>query len=201
MKPAVYNGRMAATDEREQLAAELRAVKDDAREAVPPSAQTLPPALAPRTPEVVPPTEAVAPPAAPARPDNGELNRLWETAPAAEGFVGRVRRALRAFAGKQQAFNSRQVQFDNDLLAYVDARVDAAHRHYDQVLGAYAKHMQEIDTRHLILQEELVAHVHDLVKRVDLVLAASERGRLGLESSLKDVRARLARLEETLRRG
>jgi len=93
------------------------------------------------------------------------------------------------------------VQFDNDLLAYVDAGVDAAHRHYDQVLGAYAKHMQEIDARHLILQEELVAHVHDLVKRVDLVLAASERGRLGLESGLKDVRARLARLEEALRRG
>jgi hypothetical protein len=149
----------------------------------------------------MPPTEvpAAAPP--PTRPDNAELNRLWETAPAASGFWGRVRRALTAFAGRQQAFNSRQVQFDNDLLAYVDARVDAAHRHYDQVLGAYAKHMQEIDARHLILQEELVAHVHDLVKRVDLVLAASERGRLGLESGLKDVRARLARLEEALRRG
>jgi hypothetical protein len=140
-----------------------------------------------------------APP--PARPDNADLNRLWETAPAAEGFWGRVRRALRAFAGRQQAFNSRQVQFDNDLLAYVDARLDGTHRHYDQVLGAYARHMQEIDTRHLILQEELVAHVHDLVKRVDLVLAASERGRLGLEAGLKDVRARLTRLEETLRRG
>ena len=44
--------------------------------------------------------------------------------------------------------------------------------------------MGEIDERHLILQEELVAHVHDLVKRIDLVLAESERGRLGLEFAL-----------------
>ena len=187
--------------EREELAGELRAVREAARDKAPAEPQTLPPALGTRTPTPMPPTEVpeAAPP--PTRPDNADLNRLWETAPAASGFWGRVRRALTAFAGRQQAFNSRQVQFDNDLLAYVDARVDAAHRHYDQVLGAYAKHMQEIDARHLILQEELVAHVHDLVKRVDLVLAASERGRLGLESGLKDVRARLARLEEALRRG
>ena len=188
-------------NEREELGDELRRVREAARESAPAAAQTLPPALAARTPTEVPTTETPSAPPLPARPDNAELNRMWETAPAAEGFWGRVRRALRAFAGQQQAFNSRQVQFDNDLLAYVDARLDGTHRHYDQVLGAYARHMQEIDTRHLILQEELVAHVHDLVKRVDLVLAASERGRLGLESSLKDVRARLARLEETLRRG
>jgi len=187
--------------ETDEMGEELRQVREAAREQVPTQAQTLPPALPARTPTPVAPTDAPAPMTAPARPDNADLNRLWETAPAAEGFWGRVRRALRAFAGRQQAFNSRQVQFDNDLLAYVDARLDGTHRHYDQVLGAYARHMQEIDTRHLILQEELVAHVHDLVKRVDLVLAASERGRLGLESSLKDVRARLARLEETLRRG
>jgi hypothetical protein len=187
--------------EREELGEELRQVREAARESVPAVAQTLPPAQPPRTPSPVPPTEVPVATPPPARPDNADLNRLWETAPAAEGFWGRVRRALRAFAGRQQAFNSRQVQFDNDLLAYVDARLDGTHRHYDQVLGAYAKHMQEIDTRHLILQEELVAHVHDLVKRVDLVLSASERGRLGLEAGLKDVRARLTRLEETLRRG
>ena len=39
------------------------------------------------------------------------------------------------------------------------------------------RHMAEIDERHLILQEELVAHVHDLVKRIDLVLAEAEKGR------------------------
>ena len=154
-----------------------------------------------RTPEAMTPLAAMGDVPQTPRPDNAELNRLWETAPSAEGFVGRVRRALRAFAGRQQAFNSRQVQFDNDLLAYVDARLDRTHRHYDAVLGAYARHMQEIDTRHLILQEELVAHVHDLVKRIDLVLSHAERGRLGLEATLQDVRTRLAQLEAKTNHG
>ena len=61
--------------------------------------------------------------------------------------------------------------------------------------------MAEIDQRHLIVQEELVAHVHDLVKRIDLVLGEAERGRLSLEFALKEVRARLGQLEERLRRG
>jgi hypothetical protein len=59
--------------------------------------------------------------------------------------------------------------------------------------------MGEIDERHLILQEELVAHVHDLVRRVDLVLAEGERGRLSLEFALKDLRTRVERVEERLR--
>ena len=192
---------MDAAKEREALAAELREIRERARETVPAVAASLPPAAATRTPEPVPALEGVAPVAETPRPDNAELNRLWETAPAAEGFWGRVRRALRAFAGRQQAFNSRQVQFDNDLLAYVDARLDRTHTHYDGVLGAYARHMQEIDTRHLILQEELVAHVHDLVKRIDLVLSHAERGRLGLEATLADVRARLAQLEAKTKHG
>lgn len=192
---------MDAEKERAELSAELREVRERARAAVPAVPATLPEAAPTRTPAAVEPLPAA--PAVPEtpRPDNAELNRLWETAPAAEGFLGRVRRALRAFAGRQQAFNSRQVQFDNDLLAYVDARLDRTHRHYDAVLGGYARHMQEIDQRHLILQEELVAHVHDLVKRIDLVLSHAERGRLGLEATLADVRARLAQLESMTKRG
>jgi hypothetical protein len=192
---------MDAAKEREALAAELREVRERARATVPPVPAVLPEPGSVRTPQPVPPLEAVAEVPETPRPDNADLNRLWETAPAAEGFLGRVRRALRAFAGRQQAFNSRQVQFDNDLLAYVDARLDRTHRHYDAVLGAYARHMQEIDTRHLILQEELVAHVHDLVKRIDLVLSHAERGRLGLEATLQDVRGRLAQLEAKTPRG
>jgi hypothetical protein len=192
---------MDASKEREALAAELREVRERAREAVPATPAVLPDAAPTRTPEAVPGLETVAPVPATPRPDNAELNRLWETAPAAEGFFGRLRLALRAFAGRQQAFNSQQVQFDNDLLAYVDARLDRTHLHYDAVLGAYARHMQEIDTRHLILQEELVAHVHDLVKRLDLVLSHAERGRLGLEATLQDVRTRLARLEAKTKQG
>jgi hypothetical protein len=192
---------MDAAKEREALAAELREIRERARETVPAVPASLPEAASTRTPEAVAPLPAAPSVAETPRPDNAELNRSWETAPAAEGFVGRVRRALRAFAGRQQAFNSRQVQFDNDLLAYVDARLDRTHTHYDTVLGAYARHMQEIDTRHLILQEELVAHVHDLVRRIDLVLSHAERGRLGLEASLADVRARLARLEAKTKQG
>jgi hypothetical protein len=92
------------------------------------------------------------------------------------------------------------VRFDNELLDYIDARLDATHRHYDDVLGLHGRHMGEIDERHLILQEELVAHVHDLVRRVDLVLAEAEKGRLGLERELGDLGERLRRLEERLAR-
>jgi hypothetical protein len=53
----------------------------------------------------------------------------------------------------------------------------------------------------MILQEELVAHVHDLVKRIDLVLGEADKGRLGLEHGLRDVKSRLLRLEERLGRG
>jgi hypothetical protein len=60
--------------------------------------------------------------------------------------------------------------------------------------------MGEIDERHLILQEELVAHVHDLVRRVDLVMAEAEKGRVGLTAELREVRSRLVQLEERLRR-
>jgi hypothetical protein len=85
-------------------------------------------------------------------------------------------------------------------LDYVSARFDHTHRYYDTVLGGHSLHMEDIDERHLILQEELVAHVHDLVKRADLVLAEAERGRMSLTFQLADLRARLADLEERLRR-
>jgi hypothetical protein len=88
-------------------------------------------------------------------------------------------RVLARVLDAQESFNSRQVQFDNALLDYIDARLQATHRHYDEVLGLHGRHMGEIDERHLILQEELVTHVHDLVRRIDLVLAEAERGRLG----------------------
>jgi hypothetical protein len=39
------------------------------------------------------------------------------------------------------------------------------------------------------------------VKRIDLVLGESEKGRLSLEFALRDVRLRLAQIEERLGRG
>jgi hypothetical protein len=196
------------SDERDRVrvAEELRRVRDAVRDRAllePDPRSPLPPPAPVRAPEKVPPLAEPEAPPTPLRPDNSALNAMWR-------ILGAPRRSLRRILGRfgggaalqrQQDFNARQVQFDNELLAYVEARLDATHRHYDRVLGLHGDHMGEIDERHLILQEELVAHVHDLVKRIDLVLGQAERGRLGLESALKDLRSRVAGLEERLRRG
>jgi hypothetical protein len=193
--------------EREEVAEELRRVREEVRERglAAPRSDVLPAPLPPRTPEPMPPDPGA--PAAPAipHPDTRVLNEAWRLTTALEG--GGLRRRLARGLGRllarvlesQESFNSRQVQFDNEILAYVDARLDATHRHYDEVLGIHSRHMAEIDERHLILQEELVAHVHDLVKRIDLVLGEAEKGRLSLEFALQDLRARLVRLEERVR--
>jgi hypothetical protein len=189
------------TDEGNKVAEELRRIRDSVREAAGGernAEEVLGPAPAVRPPEAPPPlAEAPPPPPAGARPDVGAVNALWDVRQAAApgGLKGRlvrlVRRAMAPFVESQVSFNARQVQLDNDLLAYIDARLDATHRHYDGVLGGYGRHLQDVDKRHLILQEELVKHVHDLVRRIDLVLSESERGRLSLEFALRDLRARL----------
>jgi hypothetical protein len=195
-------------NERARVADELRRVRDAVRDRAllePDPRSPLPPPSAVRTPQRMPPLPEPEPPATVARPDNADLNTMWRILDAPRrslrGLLGRFRRAEVGALARQQDFNARQVQLDNELLAYLDARLEATHRHYDRILGLYGAHMGEIDERHLILQEELVAHVHDLVKRIDLVLGQAERGRLGLESALKDLRARVAGLEERLRRG
>jgi len=194
---------------RARVAEELRRIRDGVRDRAllePDPRSPLPPPAAVRAPERIPPlTVPEALPPLP-RPDNSALNAMWRILDAPRrslrGILGRFRGGGAGPAlQRQQDFNARQVQFDNELLAYVEARLDATHRQYDRVLGLHGDHMGEIDERHIILQEELVAHVHDLVKRIDLVLGQAERGRLGLESALKDLRARVAGLEERLRRG
>jgi len=107
-------------------------------------------------------------------------------------LAGRVARPV---LDAQTTFNARQVQLDNELLAFLVARLEAVHRQYDSVLGLHGRHMEEIDERHLILQEELVAHVHDIVRRIDLTLSEAERTRVGLEAELRELRARVAALE------
>ncbi len=194
---------------REDVAAELQRVRDSVRDR----------ALHPRAPgDVLPPARAVHPAAAPAavpppeplaavvRPDAADVNAHWraETAPA-RGLRGALARLVLWVLGPRLAaqveWNAKQVRLDNEILDYVDARLAATHRHYDGVLGHTGRHLGEIDERHMILQEELVAHVHDLVRRIDLVLAEAEKGRLGLEHGLRDVKSRLLRLEERLGRG
>jgi hypothetical protein len=197
-------------EERAQVAAELRRVREAVRERAlheRDPASVLPPAREPRTPKPIP--SAPAPPEEPVphRPDSSAVNTYWQAEPP-EGPRLSLRRLLRRLLEAilrprleaQRAFNSYQVQFDNAILDYIDARSEATHRHYDAVLGGVGRHLGEVDERHMILQEELVAHVHDLVKRVDLVLAEGERGRVSAEHALRDLRERLRLLEERLHR-
>jgi hypothetical protein len=192
------------TDRRE-FAEELRRVREAVRaRALHERPAVLPAARAVAVPGPMPPDRAPAPIDATARPDNAALNAGWRVREALGG--GGWRRLLARGLGRvlarvldaQESFNSRQVQFDNALLDYIDARLTATHRHYDDVLGLHGRHMGEIDERHLIVQEELVTHVHDLVRRIDLVLAEAERGRLGLERDLRELRDRMRQLEERL---
>lgn len=197
------------SDEREQVAERLRRIREEVRERALESPEPA------RLPETRPAAQRAAsapeprpePRADLAPPDGSAVNRLWETraAETASGLRGFLRRALRRLLAPeldaQVRFNSEQVRLDNALLAYLDARLAETHRHYDAVLGIHGRHMGEIDERHLILQEELVQHVHDLVRRIDLVLAESDKGRLGLEHALRDVRERLRLVEERLARG
>jgi hypothetical protein len=192
-------------NDRQQVADELRRVREAVRaRALHERAATLPAARAVEVPGPMPPDPIPAPIAATPRPDNAALNAGWRVRDALGGGGWRRRllrglgRVLARVLDAQESFNARQVQFDNALLDYIDARLDASHHHYDEVLGVHGRHMGEIDERHLILQEELVTHVHDLVRRIDLVLAEAERGRLGLERDLRDLRDRARQLEERL---
>jgi len=191
--------------DRQQVAEELRRVREAVRaRALHERPAVLATARAVAVPGPMPPDRAPAPIDATARPDNAALNAGWRVREALGG--GGWRRLLARGLGRvlarvldaQESFNSRQVQFDNALLDYIDARLTATHRHYDDVLGLHGRHMGEIDERHLIVQEELVTHVHDLVRRIDLVLAEAERGRLGLERDLRELRDRMRQLEERL---
>jgi len=192
-------------DEREDVADELRRVRDGARVASPhvPEVPGEPPVPDPRAP---PARNREEPPeAAPPAPDATAVNSTWAAKPPpSRGLAGLLRhgldRLLRGRFDAQREWNAHQVRLDNELLRYVDARFAATHRHYDRVLGREGRRLDEIDSRHVLLERELVAHVQDLVRRIDVVLAETGRGRAGQELVLADLRARLARLEEALRR-
>ena len=144
----------------------------------------------------------IAPPAAPdlgAR-SNAELDDKT-SAPRVTGVLGRL--LARGFVRApqleaQRAFNADQVRLDNALLRYVEERLAATHRHYDRILGRTGQRHDEVDARHRLLERELVQHVHDLARRIDLVLARPTAAGRRLEHALADLRARLARIEEAL---
>ena len=191
------------TDERERVADELRRIREEIRSRATgrPEVEA---GLEPRTPQPPEPVAATEREPAPRSPDASALNESWNVRLALPktGLKGILARLLMRLIGPtletQVTFNSRQVQFDNAVLEYLDRRFAHTHQHYDDVLGVHGRHLQEIDERHLILQEELVAHVHDLVKRIDLVLSRAERDGSSLRYDFRDLRARVARLEQRL---
>jgi hypothetical protein len=197
-------------EERAQVAAELRRVRESVRgrallERDPGEVLPGPRPVHVEPQKPLPPGVAGEPaPAPPPRPDAAEVNALWPAAPeraprGLRGWLGdKLKGLLEPHLSAQRRFNASQVQLDNALLDYLDARLAATHRHYDAVLGGVGRHLGEVDERHMILQEELVAHVHDLVKRIDLVLAEGERGRVSALHALSEIRDRLKTLEERL---
>jgi hypothetical protein len=138
-------------------------------------------------------------------PDATAVNAAWIAEPpprrGLSALLGRLlERVIRPHLDAQRTFNARQVQLDNEILGYVESRSAATHRHYDRLLGNLGRRLDDADTRHALLEKEVVKHVQDLVQRIDLVLADSSRGRLSLELALEEVRERLVRLEDALRR-
>jgi hypothetical protein len=196
------------SDERDRVAEELRRVAEEAhRKALLAGGAPVEFAPLPQRAEKRPLAGIEAPPpmTLPTPPDPQAVNAAWKAEPPPSRGLPRLiqrlfERTFRSRFEAQQAFNARQVQLDNETLRYLSERFAATHRHYDHVLGLYGRHIDEIDERHGMLQEELVAHVHDLVKRIDLVLAEVERGRLSREAAIEDLRGRVARLEEALQR-
>lgn len=137
-------------------------------------------------------------------PDPGPVNASWAASAApGRGLGGLLSRLLARLLAPQleaqRAFNADQVRLDNALLRHLEERFSATHRHYDGILGAAGRRLDEVDERHAQLAQELVAHVHDLARRIDLVLAEADRGRPALELVIKDLQARVARLEDGLR--
>ena len=150
------------------------------------------------------PTVETSPlPAAP--PDTAAVAAAWPAeAPLRRGVLGRlaalVGRLLAPRFDAQRQFNAIQARLDGELIEYLHARLAATHRHYDRLLTEQGRRLDEVDERHRQLERELVAHVHDLVARIDLVLSEANREKLALAFALEETRARLALLEQALRR-
>ncbi len=130
------------------------------------------------------------------------MNDLWRAEPrgGAGGLAAALERLLSPRLSAQRDWNAAQVRLDNELLGWVEERFAATHAHYDALLGALGRRLDEADERHRRLERELVAHVRELVRRVDLAAADASRGRASLELQLDDLRARLAQLERALER-
>lgn len=202
---------------KEEVAGALRDVRERVRSEDNPSPK---PSPYPKPSEPHVPLGSVQPPEpapteVPTSPSTERLNDSWDISTAFEtplpGRIARifsplrrplqrlVRFALGPVVERQVELNSAQVQFGNELVQYIDARLDRISAHYDRMLGLYGKRMEEIDERHLILQQELVRHVHELVKRIDFVFETAEQNHLYLEAVLKESREELQDIAQRAR--
>jgi hypothetical protein len=187
-----------------ELAEAFRQIREEARQH-PQEAARLP-TEAPAASEPAPLAALPKPPVpeAPSSPDRRLLNERWNVGEALaappSGRLGRglgflrpalqrlARFALGPLVERQVELNSAQVRFDNEIVSYLDDRLERLTAHYDRVLGLHGKRMEEIDERHLILQQELVRHVHELVKRIEFVFENAEQNHLYLEGALRELR-------------
>jgi hypothetical protein len=199
---------------KEDVVAGLRSAREEARLEPDESSKPAPYPVGTASSKPLPPLETRETEGQLASPDREALNSLWNVADAAAerpaGALARLLRPLRSplarlvrfalgpLVERQVRMNSAQVRFDNELVRYVDERFDRMSRHYDRVLGLHGRRMEEIDERHLILQQELIRHVHDLVARIELVFEAAEQNHLYLEGTLRETREELSRIAERL---
>jgi hypothetical protein len=200
-------------DPADEITRGLREAREEARLAPDERVKPGPYASGPPGANPLPPLESRGNESLPASPDRESLNRLWNVAECGQESGGSLARLLAPLRGplrrlirfalgpvveRQVEMNSAQVRFDNELVRYADERFDRMSRHYDRVLGLHGRRMEEIDERHLILQQELIRHVHDLVARIELVFEAAEQNHLYLEGTLREAREELAKISERL---
>jgi hypothetical protein len=132
---------------------------------------------------------------APPPPDLKPVNESWSVNTKGGGLLASMMKTPEA----QVKFNSDQVQLDNAVVSWIAAHFEATHRHYDGVIGELQRRLDDADTRHRELERELVRHVHDMARRIDVVLGEGEKGRVSHESALRALREKLRELEEKVR--
>jgi len=130
----------------------------------------------------------------PTPPDLKPVNESWNAGSRTGGLAN-----LLKSPEAQLKFNSDQVQLDNALVAWIAGHFDATHRHYDRLIAEMQQRLDDVDTRHRGLEKELVRHVHEMARRIDVVLGEGEKGRVSHESALRSIRERLRELEEKMR--
>lgn len=137
----------------------------------------------------------------PAAPDLSPVNNSWPAGgPRTSSSISTLLDGSREKDREAQVkFNADQVQLDNALVSWTAAHFAATHTHYDAVIARMEKRMDDIDTRHRELERELVRHVHEMARRIDVVLGEGEKGRVSHEAALRSLRERLRALEERLR--